>query len=425
MIKTIASPSQVAVLCGGLGTRLLPLTAARPKPMVDVAGRPFLEHLLQQFANCGLTRFVLMTGYLGDQIRDHFGSGADRGWQVEYSDGPAEWETTRRLVEALPLLDERFVLLYSDNFAPVDLDALLEAHRSNRTALTATLKVKKPGNIGIGLDGSVTIYDANRIVGGLDHVEIGYMVVERDRVRGLWSGIDGQPDVNFSQVLQRAASAEEFGGYVAGGPYFSVSDPTRLETTRRALGDRRVLLIDRDGTINRPVGCGRYVARWEDFEFREDTVEAMEVLAAEGFSFIVITNQAGIALGVVDPLEVDRIHRQMVTELARRGIPILNVYVCADHWDSGSARRKPAPGMFYEAAQDHALLLDRVLYVGDDLRDCQAAAAAGCGMVFLADEATRHDLPKSRYHQSVHASLLGAIDLIRAHHPHGQEGLRP
>ena len=61
MIETIASPSQVAVLCGGLGIRLLPLTAARPKPMVDVAGRPFLEHLLQQFANYGLTRFVLMT----------------------------------------------------------------------------------------------------------------------------------------------------------------------------------------------------------------------------------------------------------------------------------------------------------------------------------------------------------------------------
>ena len=313
------------------------------------------------------------------------------------------------------------MLLYSDNFAPVDLDALFATHCLNHTAVTATLKVKKSGNVGVGLDGSVSIYDADRSVSGLDHVEIGYMVVERDRVRGIWTAIDRQPDISFSEVLRKAASAREFGGHVEGGPYLSVSDPVRLETARRALGDQRVILIDRDGTINQPVGRGRYVETWADFEFRKDTVESMEVLAAEGFSFIVITNQAGIALGVTDPLEVDQIHHLMVTELAGRGIPILDVYVCSEHWDSGSPRRKPAPGMFYEAAQDHALLLDRVLYVGDDIRDCQAAAAAGCGMVFLANEATRHDLPRSRHHQSVHASLLGAVDVIRSCYLRGQK----
>ncbi|MBI11298.1 MAG: hypothetical protein CMM55_17420 [Rhodospirillaceae bacterium] len=417
MNSSVLLPSQVAVLCGGLGTRLLPLTADRPKPMVEVAGRPFLEHLLEQFAEQGITRFVLMTGHLSEQIADHFDDGASRGWRIQYSDGPAWWETTRRLHEALPLLDERFLLVYSDNFAPVDLPALAERHRANDTAITVTLKSKHQGNIGLGPDGLVALYDPDREADGLDHVEIGYMMVERDRAKPLWAAVQGQPDINFSQVLRQAAVAGELGGYVPGGPYFSVSDPSRLEVTRNALGARKVLLIDRDGTINRSVGRGQYVSTWEEFEFREDTVEAMETLASEGYSFIVITNQAGIALGLVDPMEVDRIHEHMVVELAGRGIPVLDVYVCPDHWDSGSKRRKPAPGMFFEAAIDHALLLDRVLYIGDDIRDCQAAVAAGCGMVFLADEAMSHDLPVSRHHQSVHSSLLGALDAIRALHP--------
>jgi phosphoglycolate phosphatase-like HAD superfamily hydrolase len=72
--------------------------------------------------------------------------------------------------------------------------------------------------------------------------------------------------------------------------------------------------------------------------------------------------------------------------------------------------------MFYEAAQDHALLLDRVLYVGDDIRDCQAAAAAGCGMIFLADATVGHDLPASRHHQSVHESFMGALEVIRSYY---------
>ena len=425
MNHPMVPPSQLAVLCGGLGTRLLPLTADRPKPMVEVAGRPFLEHLLQQFAEQGITRFLLMTGHLSGQIVDYFGDGANWGWRIDYSDGPASWETTRRLHEALPFLDERFLLVYSDNFAPVDLSALAETHGTNGTAITVTLKTKQQGNIALGPDGSVTVYDPDREVDGLDHVEIGYMMVERDRTIPLWTALPDQPDVNFSQVLGQAAVAGELGGYLPGGPYFSVSDPSRLEVTRNALGARKVLFIDRDGTINRTVGRGRYVSTWEEFEFREDTVEAMEALASEGYSFIVITNQAGIALGVVDPMEVDRIHEQMVMELAGRGISVLGVYVCPDHWDSGSTRRKPAPGMFFEAARDHALLLDRMLYIGDDIRDCQAAAAAGCGMVFLADEVMSHDLPVSRHHQSVHSSLLGALDLIRTLHPQGQESLRP
>ncbi|MBV05647.1 MAG: hypothetical protein CL474_06680, partial [Acidobacteria bacterium] len=77
-------PRQAAVLCGGRGTRLRPHTDTTPKPMVEVANRPFLEHLLGQLAEQGIVRFVLMTGHLGEQIHEHFGTGSRWGWDIRY-----------------------------------------------------------------------------------------------------------------------------------------------------------------------------------------------------------------------------------------------------------------------------------------------------------------------------------------------------
>ena len=73
-------PEQAGIFCGGRGKRLHPLTDTIPKPMVEVEGRPFLELLLSQLAEQGVVRFVLMTGYLGEQIHTYFGSGSRWGW---------------------------------------------------------------------------------------------------------------------------------------------------------------------------------------------------------------------------------------------------------------------------------------------------------------------------------------------------------
>ena len=409
-------PRQAAVLCGGRGTRLRPHTDTTPKPMVEVANRPFLEHILRQLAEQGIVRFVLMTGYLGEQIHEYFGTGSKWGWDIRYSHGPADWDTGRRVVEAAGLLDDSFVFLYSDNFALVDLGVLADRHAATGRSLTLTLKPKTGGNVRYSPQRDVTAYDPIRSAPGLDHVEIGYMLVERDATLRMLEAVDGYPDIAFSDVLCAAAGVGELGGIETGGAYYSVSDPTRLELTRDYFSTKKILLIDRDGVISRRLARGQYVATWEQFEFVPETVQAMSELADDGFEFIVITNQAGIALGVVEEAEVDRIHENMTAELGRRGIPVLDIYMSPDHWDSGSVMRKPAPGMFHLASDEHRFRLDRVLYVGDDIRDCQAAAAAGCGMVFLADATLWHDLPASRHHQSVHGSFMGALEVIRSYY---------
>ena len=406
-------PTQVAVFCGGLGTRLRPHTELLPKPMVDVAGLPFLEHLLHQMADAGIRRILLMTGYMGDVIHRHFGDGSRWGWDVVYSHGPAGWDTGRRIFEAAHLLDQEFILLYSDNWADVYMDDVVSTHRASGRAITTTLAGRALGNIRYSREDDVTSYDPTRSAEDLTHVEIGYMMVDREETLELLAALPGAPDVGFSAVLRSAAEAGRLGGHPISGSYLSISDAERLAVTRDHFAGRRILLIDRDGTINRQAAPGEYVADWAQFEFVPETVEAMETLAVDGFEFIVITNQAGIALGVVDEAEVRRLHEKMVDWLAHRGIRVVDVYMSPDHWESDSTTRKPAPGMFHAASEDHRFRLDRVLYVGNDVRDCLAAAAAGCGMVYLADAVSVAQLPVNHRHCSGHRFLTDAVEVIR------------
>ena len=176
----VSAPTQAVVLCGGLGTRLRPLTDRLPKPMAPIHGRPFLAYLIEQLRDQGIRRIVLLTGYRGGMIREYFGSGAPWPVAIEYSEGPVEWETARRIWEARAMLDERFLLTYSDNFVPFNLEKLSTRHAERGSAVTFVVQPKAPGNVRLAADGTVAAYDPGRSAPDLDHVEIGYMIVERE-----------------------------------------------------------------------------------------------------------------------------------------------------------------------------------------------------------------------------------------------------
>ena len=114
-----------------------------------------------------------------------------------------------------------------------------------------------------------------------------------------------------------------------------------------------------------------------EFSWLQPTRMALRQLADQGYKFIVITNQAGLARGMLELSAVDEIHENLVSILREEdGVDIIDIYMCPHHWDEGCKCRKPRPGMLYQAASDHLLRLDQTIYVGDDLRDRQAANAA-------------------------------------------------
>ena len=411
---------QAVILCGGLGTRLRPHTDRLPKPMIPVNGRPFLEYLVEQLREQGVRDIVLLTGYRGEQIEDHFGDGRRFGVDIDYSRGPADWDTGRRIWQARGQLQPRFLLLYSDNFVPFDLGKLQDFHQARGRPLSLMLCAKATGNIRVGGDGIVEAYDVSRSGPDLDYVEIGYMLVERDAVLPL---ID-PPDSSFSRVLQRLAERSALAGMVCGDRYHSISDPERWKITEEYLRIKRILLIDRDGTLNVRPPRAQYIARWEDFRWAQGALAGLEALSEAGFSFILLSNQAGIARGMVSRGQVDAVNARLADELARRGVDLLEAYVCPHHWDDGCHCRKPAPGLFFEASREHLLRLDRTFYVGDDPRDCQAAYNAKCRGIFIGDEAELGVLHTPERPEFAARSLSDAAPWIVSRFNEWEHGIR-
>ena len=111
----------VAILAGGLATRLHPITATVPKALVDVAGKPFVLRQLDYLRRQGVSRVVLCVGFLGEQVEAVVGDGSASGLSVSYSqDWPNLLGTGGALKQALPLLESRFLVLYGDSYLPID-----------------------------------------------------------------------------------------------------------------------------------------------------------------------------------------------------------------------------------------------------------------------------------------------------------------
>ena len=112
------------ILAAGRGERLRPLTDSLPKPLLEVRGKPLIVHHLEALAAGGFTEVVINLSWLGDLIRDRLGNGGEFGLTIEYSEEPQALETAGGILQALPLLGERFIVINADIFTDYDFSRL-------------------------------------------------------------------------------------------------------------------------------------------------------------------------------------------------------------------------------------------------------------------------------------------------------------
>ena len=198
--------------------------------MIACNGRPFLEYLLKQLAGQGYNCFLLLTGYLGEQIHEYFHDGSQWGWKIKYSHGPVEWDTGHRIWESRSQLEEKFLLLYSDNIVPFPLKKILDRHTESELPLTFLVTPKTPGNLALTDEGLVQKYSCKSSI-ELSYVELGYMVVERDLIFPYFL----QPDCSFSEILERLSIQQQISACIQKDPYHSISDPERWKKTEEYL----------------------------------------------------------------------------------------------------------------------------------------------------------------------------------------------
>src|SRR5438045_7765176 len=130
----------VAILAGGLATRLRQLTETLPKALITVADEPFLAHQLRLLRSKGIRRVVLCLGYLGDMVEQQFRDGDQYGMEIEYSfDGPQLLGTGGALKHALPMLGGQFFVLYGDAYLPIDYRSVAQAFVDSRKPALLTV----------------------------------------------------------------------------------------------------------------------------------------------------------------------------------------------------------------------------------------------------------------------------------------------
>ncbi|WP_029891017.1 nucleotidyltransferase family protein [Polycyclovorans algicola] len=217
------------VLAGGFGTRLQSVVADVPKPMAPVAGRPFLQVLLDTLADAGVTGAVLAVGYKREVIEQHFGAHY-RGIALDYSVEAEPLGTGGAIRQAFEQAGvERALVLNGDTWCPVDLLALVQTHRAHAAMLTLTLtQVPDAGRFGAVTqlpDGRVSAFHEKRSDGGAGRINAGVYVVER----ALMAYAPTSAKFSFeTDVMQRVVGTLPVFGHVTDAPFIDIGIPSEF-----------------------------------------------------------------------------------------------------------------------------------------------------------------------------------------------------
>ena len=208
-----SSDLPVAILAGGLATRLRPITEKVPKLLIEVAGEPFFSHQIRLLKKAGLTRLVLCVGYLGEKIIELYGDGSKWGVHIEYSfDGPKLLGTGGALIQALPKLGDAFYVLYGDSYLPIDYLAVGDFFlRSGKLGLMTVFENQErydASNVRFE-SGEIKVYDKKNKVPEMRHIDYGLGVFRAQA----FAGLPHDAVVDLAQVQQALVARQQLAGY--------------------------------------------------------------------------------------------------------------------------------------------------------------------------------------------------------------------
>ncbi len=375
---------EAVILAGGRGTRLGSLTDHVPKPMLDVAGVPFIEHVLWNLARHGVKRACVSSGYLGEKVTSILADGPRLGLEVVHvvEEEPAGTGGALALA-ASELRDDVFLVLNGDTLFDVnylDLGLLLRSDPTAEAAM-ALRRVEDAARFGsVTLNGERIERLAEKSGVGEGLVNGGVYALRRSALLAVPEGPSSlETDVFPHFIAEGALLGREYAGF-----FVDIGVPAELERAEADVGRWRykpALFLDRDGVLNEDLG---YVHTPDEFRWLPGAREAVKLANDAGWLVIVVTNQAGIGRGLYTEEEFAAFTRWIDAELADVGAHIDATYYCPHHPVRGRGPylvacdcRKPAPGMLERAVREWGVDISRSVMVGDSDKDLEAAASAG------------------------------------------------
>lgn len=398
----------VVIMAGGKGTRIASVANDVPKPMIEVCGKPILEHQIECLKKQGLTDITLIVGHLGQVIVDYFKDGVDFGVKIDYIVEETPLGTAGALYYLKDKIKDDFLLLNGDIIFDVDFGRFLDYHRKHEGIATIlTHPNNHPYDSGVIVadkEGHVTrwmtkeeerTYYKNRVNAGIHMLspqifdffpEVKKMDLDRDILKML--------------IPERKLVTYDSPEYVK-----DMGTPERYEMVIRDIesglvqaknlkNKQKAIFLDRDGTINVYKG---FIRNIDDIELIDGVAEAIAKINASGYLAIVVTNQPVIARGECSFAQVEEMHDKIETLLGEQGAFVDDIFYCPHHPDKGFEGerpelkimcrcRKPQPGMLLTAAEKYNIDLSQSFMIGDGMNDVKAGQAAGCKSYLLGKE---------------------------------------
>ena len=401
---------QTVIMAGGKGTRIASVNAEVPKPMLEVCGKPILEHQIEVLKRQKLTDIILVIGYLGSVIRDYFQDGSKYGVHISYIEEKELLGTAGSFYYLKDIIQDDFFLLNGDLIFDVDLHRFMNFHKEKHALATLfTHPNNHPYDSGLIIaneDGTITKWIhkeeergflRNRVNAGI-HI-ISPVVLER-----------------FTELKKTDLDREVLKPLIPSGRVYAYDSPEYVkdmgtpERYRQVEQDllkgrvrarnldrkQKCIFLDRDGTLNVYKG---FLTDIEELELIPGTAEALKCINSSEYLAIVITNQPVIARGGCSVQELEEIHNKLETLLGKEGAYIDALYYCPHHPEKGfegerpeykieCGCRKPKPGMLLKAAEDYNIDLSQSIMIGDGKNDMEAGKAAGCQTILVDEQNT-------------------------------------
>jgi MurNAc alpha-1-phosphate uridylyltransferase len=242
-VKEALQQWPVAILAGGLATRLHPVTHLQPKALVKVAGEPFLTHQLRLLHSRGFRRIVLCLGHLGEMVQSYYGNGDHFDLQIDYSfDAPGLLGTGGALKHALPKLGERFIALYGDSFLPTDYARITEAFNAcGKSAMMTVFKNEdRWDKSNVEFDGTrILRYDKRNAGQNMRYIDYGLGLFHSAALNG-WP--EKQP-FDLADIYKQLLRMGQLAGLEVAERFYEIGSPAGLRELEQFLSSNNQFAV--------------------------------------------------------------------------------------------------------------------------------------------------------------------------------------
>lgn len=222
----------VAILAGGRGTRLGPITDTVPKLLVDIAGRPFADYQLDALRSHRVTHVIYCLGYLGERVVEALGDGSRWGMRFDFvMDGPVLLGTGGALRRAVPVAGDRFFVMYGDSLLTCDLESIQRAYEASGRACLMTVFRNDDrwdrSNVAFR-DGEIVLYDKRTHRPDMHYIDYGLGILSAEVLRSY----PAETPFDLAVVYQDQLRRGQLAAYEVTTRFYEIGSPAGLEETR-------------------------------------------------------------------------------------------------------------------------------------------------------------------------------------------------